>query len=128
MIGTGDIGNIIYKACEGFGIEVCRDGNIPTGELTDERITVYVKQLTRSDYWDYCMVNVNFNVPDVNGQANLSRLGTLEREAKAVFDSVGEWDGSYYRYSVESTQTMPDRDLKCHFVNVSLLFEIMNIK
>ena len=38
MIVTTDIGNILYRDCKAFGVDIVPDGETLTGELKSERI------------------------------------------------------------------------------------------
>lgn len=127
MITTSEIGDIIYKDCERFGIKRYRFGNIPESVVTSERIAIYVKTMTPDDYWKSVFVNVNFCVPDKKGVANLSRLKELEREASTL-ERTGMFDGTSYTYSISSIGIEQDTALKCHYVNVRLRFDALNIK
>lgn len=128
MIVNSDISDIIYKDCSVFGIERGRFGNIPEGELVNERIIIFTKTLLIEDYWNEVFVNVNFCVPDKDGVAELSRLQEIEREAwKHLKSSTGVFDGTRYRYSIRSSSIEEDEKMKCHYVNVILKFEILNV-
>ena len=130
MITTSDIVDILYGVCAPFGIDVFRKGYIPNGEVTRERIVILPKDQTTETYWKKCFVEVNICVPDVSdGVADLRRLQELERMAKTVFvGAAGEHDGSYYAYSVDSLNGVnKDDSLKCHYVNVRILFEVLNV-
>lgn len=130
MIVTSDIANIIYRDCQAFGIYVCPDGEKLKGEIEEERIVIRAKKQIPSTYWKKCFVEVNICVPDLKEySANSIRLGELEREANSTLDDVlGVFDGTAYRYSIYSIGREKDTDLKCHFVNVKLLFEVLNVK
>lgn len=130
MIVTTDIGNILYPDCKAFGIEVYQKGNIPDGEVTTERVIILTKSQTPSKYWKKGFVEVNLCVPDVGPDtANLIRLAELEREAMKILDDVvGSYDDTTYRYSIDSIGTEADTALKCHYVNVRILFEVLNVK
>lgn len=130
MIVTTDIGNILYRDCKAFGIEVCQKGNIPAGEVTTERVIIRTKSQSPETYWKKGFVEVNLCVPDIKPDtANLIRLGELERQANSVLnDVVSTYDGTRYRYSIDSIGTEADTALKCHYVNVRLLFEVLNVK
>lgn len=129
MIVTTDIGNILYRDCKAFGIQVYQKGNILDGEVTTERVIIRTKSQTPGKYWKKGFVEVNLCVPDVDiGIANLIRLAELEREAMNILDDViGSYDGTIYRYSIDSIGTEADTALKCHYVNVRLLFEVLNV-
>lgn len=131
MIVTTDIANILYKDCKAFGMEVYQSGNIPDEdkELSSERIIIIAKSQSPEAIWKKGFVEVNLCVPDMDGKANLIRLQELERKAQEVLDDVvGEFDGSSYYYLIDQIGTEADTALKCHYVNVKLLFQVLNVK
>lgn len=130
MIVTTDIANILYRDCKAFGIEVYKSGNIPDEdkELSSERVIIRTKTQSPETYWKKGFVEVNLCVPDLGGKANLIRLQELERKVQEVLDDVvGEYDGSSYYYSIDSIGTEADTALKCHYVNVRILFQVLNV-
>lgn len=130
MIVTTDIANILYRDCKAFGIEVYQSGNIPDEdkELSSERVIIRTKTQSPETYWKKGFVEVNLCVPDLGGKANLIRLQELERKAQEVLDDVvGEYDGSSYYYSIDSIGMEADTALKCHYVNVRILFQVLNV-
>ena len=131
MIVTTDIANILYKDCEAFGMEVYQSGNIPDEdkELSSERVIIIAKSQSPEAIWKKGFVEVNLCVPDMNGNANLIRLQELERKAQEVLDEVvGEYDGSNYYYLIDTIGVEADTELRCHYVNVRLLFQVLNVK
>ena len=131
MIVTTDIANILYKDCKAFGIEVYQAGNIPDEhkKLSSERVIVRTKSQSPEAIWKKGFVEVNLCVPDMDGDANLIRLQELERKAQEVLDEVvGEYDGSNYYYLIDSIGTEADTELRCHYVNVRILFQVLNVK
>ena len=136
MIVTTDIGNILYRDCKVFGIEeIYQKGNIPPVpsdpdyRLGTERIVIRTKSQTPGMYWKKSFVEVNLCVPDIDvDSANLIRLAELERQAMKILRSTGSYNGSFYRYSIYNIGTEADTALKCHYVNVSVLFEVLNVK
>lgn len=134
MIATTDIANIIYRDCKIFGIEdLYQKGNIPEGEIKSERIIVRAKNQSEGIYWDKGFVEVNLCVPDIDGMANLVRLNELERETKRLFKEAktGVFDGTRYRYSNAEDNYIgieEDAGLKCHYINVRILFRVLNVK
>lgn len=44
MIVTTDIGNILYRDCKIFGIDIVPAGETLTGELKSERIVIHTKK------------------------------------------------------------------------------------
>ena len=131
MIVTTDIANILYKDCKAFGMEVYQAGNIPDEhkELSSERVIVRTKSQSPETYWKKGFVEVNLCVPDMDGDANLIRLQELERKAQEELDEVvGEYDGSNYYYLIDSIGIEADTELRCHYVNVRILFQVLNVK
>lgn len=129
MITQGDIAKILYKDCQVFGLPVYQKDNTPKGKVTKERVVVIPKSGSVQRFWEKCYVEVNFCVPDIKGQAHLTRMDELEREAVKVLNRVsGTFDNTRYRYSKDSTSREEDTELGCHFVNVRLLFEILNVE
>lgn len=131
MIVTTDIANILYKACEAFGIDVYQSGNIPDEhkKLSSERVIIRTKSQSSEEIWKKGFVEVNLCVPDMDGDANLIRLQQLERKAQEVLgDVVGEYDGSNYWFTIDSIGTEADTELRCHYVNVRILFQVLNVK
>ena len=47
MIVTTDIGNILYRDCKAFGIDIVPDGETLTGELKSERIVIHTRNNSR---------------------------------------------------------------------------------
>ena len=130
MITTSDIVDILYEACAPFEMDVFRKGYIPNGEVTSERIVILPKEQTPQTYWKKCFVEINICVPDLaNGVANIERLQEVERMAARTFkEGVGAHDGSSYSFGIESMDGMSrDESLGCHYVNVRLLFEVLNV-
>ena len=131
MIATTDIANIIFKDCKSFGIsEVYQRGNIPEGKVNAERIVVYPKTQQPDTSSERGYGEANLCVPlSRSGKANQTRLNELERKAKEMFKDgvVGQYDGSWYRYSSETIGIEVDKELCCFYVNVKLLFEVLNV-
>ena len=130
MIVTTDIGNILYRDCRVFGINIVPAGETLTSELKSERIVIHSKKQQPGKYWKKSFAEVNLCVPDLSeNEASSIRLGELERQAMKMFDDiVSSYDGTTYRYSIESIGTEADTALKCHYVNVRILFEVLNVK
>ena len=130
MIVTTDIGNILYRDCKAFGIDIVPAGETLTGELKTERIVIHTKKKQQGTYWKKSFAEVNLCVPNLSeNEANTIRLNELEREANKLFDDVvSSYDGTTYRYSIESIGTEVDTALKCRYVNVRILFEVLNVK
>ena len=131
MIVTTDIGNILYRDCKVFDIELVSSWDKLKSELTSEKVVIITKRQQPGKYWKKGFVEVNLCVPDLDdlGTANTIRLNEIERQANSVFDKVvSSYDGTTYRYSIDSIGTEADTALKCHYVNVRILFEVLNVK
>lgn len=127
MITTGDIATILVRDLMPLGIVTYKKGALPEGKVLTERITVIPKEPKPTAFWIRGFVEVNFYIPDVNGLANTKRLTELERRASSL-RSVSFFDGSAYRYKVFSSSQENDPVLKCHFVNIKILFEVLNVR
>lgn len=134
MITTNDIADILCLDCKAFGIaEIYRLGyvkEVPKGGLRDERIVVIPKKQSTNTRWLKDFVEVNLCVPDLGeGIADIDRLQELERMAKLILDHrTGMFDGTRYHYKVFDLDGMvEDKDIKCHYVNVRLLFNVLNV-
>jgi len=128
MITSGDAANIIYRDLEEFSIsERYHAGTEPKGEIHTERIIIHTKSQSPETYWDKNFLEINICVPDISGEKHKERTDELEREAKAFFDKIGLYDDTVYRYSISSIGVEEDKNLKCHYVNVRVLFEVFNI-
>lgn len=135
MITTSDIADILYRDCNQFGIEaIYRKGNVPEvtgGKLSTERIVILPKPQQPGKQWLKDFVEVNLCVPDLDdkGTADLGRLQELERMAKPTLDhKTGMFDGTRYHYKIDTIDgTAKDSDIKCHYVNVRLLFKVLNV-
>lgn len=129
MITTSEIGLILHNDCACLGIETFQGGNIPIGPVSSERITIHTKSQSPGKYWEKGFVEVNICVPDVSGEKSL-RVEQLERIAKTLFNEpiFGKYDNSSYLYSMDRIGVEKDSDLKCHYINVRILFEVLNVK
>lgn len=130
MIVTTDIGSILYKDCEVFGLDIFQMGNVPQGDVTIERIAILPKPQVPGVYWNTCLVDVNLYVPDAEpNTANLLRLKELERHAFRVLnDVISSYDGTTYCYSIDSISIEADTALKCHYVNCRIMFKVLNLE
>ena len=130
MIVTTDIANILYRDCQSFGIEIVPHGKKLTGTMKSERIVIHSKKQQPGTYWKKSFVEVNLCVPDLKeGEANTIRLNELEKQAQEQLDdATGRYDGTTYHYYIESIGTEEYTALKCHYVNVRILFEVLKVK
>ena len=132
MIVTTDIYKILFDKVKDFGIKDVYDGWNPIkSHLREEAIVIVTSTPIDPDtYWERAYVHVNICVPDYLGKTNTRRLNEVERMANLwIRDGiVGEYDGSSYLISKDSLGIEEDDALKCSYVNLVLLFEILNVK
>lgn len=136
MITPQTIGNILYRGCKALGIEhiyVVLPGDnsdeMPSGEVKEERVVIHVKKQKPGTYWRKSFNEVNILVPRIANRPDRIRLEQLEHEAMDLFDGVaGCYDDIDYLYSAESIGSMTDPELRCEYVNVRILFEVLNVK
>ena len=130
MIVTTDIANILYRDCKSFEIDIVPSGETLMDELKSERIVIHTKKQQPGKYWKKSFAEVNLCVPDLSeNEANTIRLNELERETNKLFNGVvSSYNGTTYRYSIESISIEADTALKCHYVSVRILFEVLNVK
>ncbi len=130
MITTTDTTNILYKACQVFGMPVYQAGKVPNGIVgEDGRVVIHAKEQTPGKIWKKGFVEINlFAANTKNGDADLIRLNELERQAVKLLQGVGVEDGTTYRYSVASTVRLENKDLKANYINAKVLFNVINVK
>ena len=82
----------------------------------------------KDTYFKACFANVNFIVPDLDKDtANLIRLEEMEKMG-ATLEGNGWHNDCYYRYEPDSVELIKDENLDAHFINVRVLFEILNVR
>lgn len=133
MIVTGDIYEILFdrvKDAFGIGTESIYDSWNPIkSRLKEEAIVIVASTPIEPDtYWEKAFAHVNICVPDYLGEVNKQRLTALERMACAWIGQgfTGVYDGTRYRVGKDSLGLERDDALKCSYVNLVLLFEILN--
>ena len=96
--------------------------------LLEERI---VKKEGDGKLWLPRFADVNVCIPDFkSGRQNAPRLEEVERIAGQLFPKTyasGVLDGSRYRFKRDSIGIEQDKPLRCHYVNVRILFETINV-
>lgn len=118
-----EIEEYFYDQCKDFGVEVWLTDSFPWDSIDDERIAIIVGHNQPSRYWNNCYVKINWLVPDINTEANKIRLKEIESSMKVLHRGGG--DG--FRYSLDRTSVENDSQLRCHYVNITLLFQSQNI-
>ena len=127
MITIGDISRRIYDDCRFLGVPIFIRGAIPEGKLEKERVIINPKTIEDGTNWYRGYVEVNYLVPDRNGEENGIRLDEVERCLKPLFYKQGVIDGTRYRYRRYSIGREQESSLECHFVNIRLLVEIQKV-
>ena len=132
MIVSSDIYKILFDKVKGIGIADVYDGWNPIkSKLKKEAAVIFTSTpLSPDTYWERAYVHVNICVPDYLGYVNTERLNEVERLANVwIRDGMtGEYDGSIYRISKDSSGIERDDALRCSYVNLVLLFEILNVR
>lgn len=128
MITTTDAANILYKDCAIFGMPIFHADNAPDGFIEkDGRVVIHMKAQTPESIWKKGFLEVNLFVADTKyGSSDLIRLNELERMAIKSFKDTNVFDGTTYKYVVASTRTFENKDLKAHYINVKVLFKVLN--
>lgn len=136
MITKADIENILLDVCEPFGItDVTTEPptlDDKTGDgLSKEMLEIFVKKEGDGKLWLPRFADVNVCIPDFkSGRQNAPRLEEVERIAGQLFPKTyasGVLDGSRYRFKRDSIGIEQDKPLRCHYVNVRILFETINV-
>lgn len=132
MIVTTDIYKIIFDRVKDFGIKAVYDGWNPIKSHLKEEVIVIVTStpIEPDTYWERAYAHVNICVPDYLGDTNTQRLNELERLACLWVDDgiAGVYDGSTYRITKDGLGIERDDALECSYVNLVLLFEILNVR
>ena len=131
MIVTGDIYKILFdRVKNAFGIKAVYDDWTPIkSHLKEEAIVIVTSTSIEPDtYWEKSFAHVNICVPDYLGEVNKQRLTELERMAQEWIGKgfTDVYDGTRYRVGKDSLGIERDDALKCSYVNLVLLFEIIN--
>lgn len=129
MITTSDIKLILFDDLKAMGIETFTKENLPQGRITAKRIVIVVGREVQDVIWNTTSVNINFLVPDLdeNGTADEITLQEIQREVRERYNSAcGDYDGSNYIYERESDEVLEGNF--CHFVNLRLTFQVLNVK
>lgn len=131
MITQTDAETIIFKAVKSEFPDVCieRCGNITNGKITKPKIVIIGKPIEIGKYFEKCFIEVNYLYPDINEKVDIRTLNEIERQMLALFKNMKSsiFDNTCYRYSRQSNGKYKDSEIKCHYVNVKVLFEIINV-
>lgn len=132
-MSQSEIAEIIYDAAEYLGTPRYIADTMPAeaiAEAGQPRLVIIVGQTRPARYWANCYVKVNFCVPDIQSatdKADALKLKDAELALRPLHNGTGNKDGETYRYSLETTEIVSDTDMRCHYVNITLLFQYQNI-
>lgn len=137
MITQKAIAHIIFDDVQFLGMETYIKYHTPdeleeheTRIEDDGRIVIRPKFVANDKtYFNDCTVEVNIALPDIEGETN-PNLDDLCRQAVEELnnDKCGNRDGEFYRYHVQRFSTEDEPNLNCHYVNITILFEILNVR
>lgn len=142
MMTEIDAGHILYDDLESLGLERRLKGHLHTGRLDgespmvgesvpDNGMVVILPKPMSSDkvYFNDCTIEVNILLKDIEGETNPNINGILKKALDLLQDdNVGEYDGVWYRYSVRSHGIEQESSQSCHYANITIDFEILNVK
>lgn len=130
-ITTADIRRIMYGILSQWGLPIHYKEDLPMGEITDERIIIVTSGEGYGKIWTTCIVTISICVPDPTPNvANLTKLDVYEKQSIKMFKDgmVGDYKGDNYVISLQKNGIEEDRQMKCHYVNLKLSFEVLNVK
>ncbi len=127
---SGSAANILYRDCGAiFGLPIDHGWEKLKGMVKKERIVIARRAMDDDTFWNTCVLEVNFLVPDTRtGGENKQRLDNLEDAAKDLLVGCGTYNGYTYAYECIATGQEREPDLGCHYVNVKVKFDVLNVK
>lgn len=128
MITKSDIEEILYDRCRTFGVPIILSPNMPDDEIQEERIVIIVRPIQSGVYWNRSACEVNWVVPDISGEEDGIRLKAIEKILVPYMRYFrGERENTNYRCKRSSWGRESSDGMRCHYVNIRLEFEILNI-
>lgn len=127
---TSDIRIICKRIVGSLGIEVCFPDELPVGAIASDRAVIVTSSDDLGKYWGKCIVTLSIMVPDVCPKvANMSKLSSYERNVQDMFvDGIaGEYGDDSYLIELQSIGIDNASDVRCHFVNAKLMFNVLNV-
>lgn len=137
-----DAGHVIFDDLKELGLECRLKGHLHTGRLDgekpmvgesvpDEGMAVIIPKSMSADkvYFNECTIEVNILLRDIGDETN-PRMNLLLKDALRILQAgnVGNLDGTWYRYSVRSHGIEQESSLSCHYANITIDFETLNVK
>lgn len=137
MITERTISHILFDDLEFMGMKTYIKYHLPDEEASTEdriepngRIVIRPKVVNADKtYFQDCTVEVNIALPDIEGEMD-TKLDDLCKKAYDELndDKCGNKDGEFYRYHVQRYSIEDEPNLSCHYANLTILFEILNVK
>lgn len=121
-----DIEKLFYDALRGHGVKIYLSDNLPYTEIDEERIVIIVGRTVPATYWKNTTVKVNWCVPDIDNEADKVRIEQIEERLASIDKDNGETDGRAWRYRRTSSDTLSDRNMRCHYVNITFNLQTLN--
>lgn len=142
MITEIDAGHVIYDDLAFMGLERRLKGHLRNGSLDGEKpmmgedipddgmIVILPKQMSADKtYFNECTIEVNILMKDLQGETNPNLNELMKMAIGALSDSkVGKIEDEWYRYSVRSHGIEEESKRECHYANITIDFETLNVK
>lgn len=142
MITEIDAGHIVYDDLEFMGLARRLKGHLVKGGLDGEQpivsesipddgmIVILPKSMSADKtYFNECTIEVNILLKDILDETNPKLNELLKSALKELSDNkIGQVDEDWYRYSVRSHGIEEETNLKCHYANITIDFETLNVK
>ena len=142
MITETDAGHVIFDDLESLGLERRLKGHLKTGGLDGEEpmvgenvpkdgmIVIIPKRMSADKtYFNDCTIEVNILMRDLEGETNPKIEGKLKEALEILMnDKVGNIEDDWYRYSVRSHGMEQESKLHCHYANITIDFETLNVR
>lgn len=129
MITQETIGEILFDKCaEAFAdVPIYLKGSEPIGEIDTERVVIITRRIESGKYWNRSMCEINYCVPNRANEKDGIRLKEAQVMMKPLHSGCGICENERYRFKKMSVGEEEDSDLRYHFVNLKVLFEILNV-
>ncbi|MBQ0073614.1 MAG: hypothetical protein KBT34_05430 [Prevotella sp.] len=128
MITESEAGEIIYDLCRNFGVEIHLLPNMPHEEVKSERIIIITNGEKSSTYWMNRIIKINWCVPDVEGEAFTPSIKKAEKALTSLYYGKGYYNDIFYRFKKESSDTAANAEMRCHYANLTIMFQTLNTK
>ena len=142
MITETDAGHIIFDDLDSLGLERRLKGHLKTGRLDGEEpmveesvpddgmIVVIPKSMSADKtYFNDCTIEVNILMKDLEGETNPMLEEKLKKALEVLMaDKVGNIENDWYRYSVRSHGIEQEGSMNCHYANITIDFETLNVR